>query len=158
MRFKILNEMAFNRDKAIEKIKHETETYSEHLIKCILYKNKTNSLWHWCDELANKIDIVNKIKLKSGGKFSQKFYEDEFFLADGDCPSDFEITLKDFKRDFRFKYPDFEITSKMIEEVSRSFNDISLYFSNILCRENNKNKEWFRNALLDYFEEEIDSD
>lgn len=151
MRFK-LEEMAYNRDKAIEKIKHETETYSEHLIKCIIYKNFTNNLWHWCDELADKIDTVNRIKLKLGGKFSQKFYEDEFFLADGDCPSDFEITLKDFKRDFRFKYPDFKITPELVSEVSEAFNDISLYFSNLVCRENNKDKLWFRNTLLDYFE------
>ena len=103
-------------------------------------------------EVADKINKVNNIKLKSGNKFEQKFYEDEFLLASGDCKSDFEIVLNNFLIDYRYKYPAFEITDTLLDKVVEVFTDLSYYFSNQLCRENHLSKEQIRNKLLDYFE------
>ena len=149
---KLLKEMAFNRSEAIDKINREVPPYRDHLIKCIVYGNSTNNLWHWSDEVADKINKVNNIKLKSGNKFEQKFYEDEFLLASGDCKSDFEIVLNNFLIDYRYKYPAFEITDALLDKVVEVFTDLSYYFSNQLCRENHLSKEQIRNKLLDYFE------
>lgn len=149
---KLLREMAFNRSEALNRINREVPPYRDHLIKCIVYGNSTNNLWHWSDEIADKINKVNSIKLKSGKKFDQKFYEDEFLLASGDCKSDFKIVLDDFKIDYRYQYPAFEITDTLLYKVVEVFTDLSYYFSNLLCRDNHITKEQIRNKLLDYFE------
>ena len=145
-------EMAFSRQKALEKIMQEAETYSDHLIKCIVFKNATGNLWHWVDEISMKLSNVNKIKLKSGRKFDKQVYLDEFLLADGDCEEDFKLTLEQFKRKYRFKYSDFEITQNLIILVNKVFNEIADYFATILASLNNYNIDTFRNSLLDYFE------
>lgn len=145
--------MAFNRDKAIQQIARENDSYSDHVIKCILYKNTTNNLWHWVDEIATKLHNVNRIRLKSGSKFDRQFYINEFLLSDGDCPSDFEIVLNNFQSTYRFKYPKINITSDIVELTDVVFHDLSNYFSYILAKDNNYDKIWFRNKLLDYFEE-----
>lgn len=145
-------EMAFSRQKALEKITQEAETYSDHLIKCILFKNTTGNLWHWVDELSTKLSNVNKIKLKSGGKFNEQLYLDEFLLADGDCEEDFKLTLEQFKRKYRFKYSEFEITPALITLTNTVFNEIANYFAPVLASLNAHAIEWFRDILLDYFE------
>lgn len=145
-------EMAFSRQKALEKITQEAETYSDHLIKCILFKNTTGNLWHWVDELSTKLSNVNKIKLKSGGKFNEQLYLDEFLLADGDCEEDFKLTLEQFKRKYRFKYSEFEITPALITLTNTVFNEIANYFAPVLASLNTHAIEWFRDILLDYFE------
>lgn len=145
-------EMAFSRQKALEKITQEAETYSDHLIKCIVFKNTTGNLWHWIDELSTKLSNVNKIKLKSGGKFNEQLYLDEFLLADGDCEEDFKLTLEQFKRKYRFKYSEFEITPALITLTNIVFNEIANYFAPVLASLNTHSIEWFRDTLLDYFE------
>ena len=154
MIFKRLNEMAFSRDVAINKIKNYVDVYAEHLFKIIIYGDSTNNLWHWIDEVADKLYNIHTIKLKGGNKFDPKFYEDEFLLAYGDCEEDFKRDLEDFQRENRFKYPKFNITPQLIKNTNRVFNDLSLYFSNILGRDKpERDKKNFRNSLLDYFEE-----
>lgn len=148
-----LREFAYSRNKAIEKVVMENRTYSDHLIKCILYKNTTNNLWHWIDEIATKINNVNQIRLKSGNKFSRQFYMDEFFLSDGDCKEDFKITLEHFQAKYRFRYPKIEITESILELTDYVFHDLANYFSYTLSTNNNHSKEWFRNKLLDYFQD-----
>ena len=145
-------EMAFSRQKALEKIMQEAETYSDHLIKCIVFKNTTGNLWHWVDEISMKLSNVNKIKLKSGRKFDKQVYLDEFLLADGDCEEDFKLTLEQFKRKYRFKYSEFEITPALITLTNTVFNEIADYFSSVLSSLNTHTIEWFRDTLLDYFE------
>lgn len=154
MIFTKLNEMSFDRDVAIKKIKSYTDAYADHLFKSIIYGDSTNNLWHWIDEMADKLYKVHAIKLKRGSTFDPQFYEDNFLLAYGDCESDFKIDLEDFQRENRFKYPKFNITSRLIENTNKVFNDLSLYFSNILGRDKpERDKKNFRNSLLDYFEE-----
>lgn len=145
-------EMAFSRQKALEKIMQEAETYSDHLIKCIVFKNTTGNLWHWVDEISTKLSNVNKIKLKSGRKFDKQVYLDEFLLADGDCEEDFKLTLEQFKRKYRFKYSEFEITPALITLTNTVFNEIADYFSSVLSSLNTHTIEWLRDTLLDYFE------
>lgn len=143
--------MAFSRSKAIDKITYEAQTYSDHLIKCIIFKNTTDNLWHWLDEIACKLSNVNKVKLKSGKKFETRFYLDEFLLADGDCEEDFKLTLEQFKRKYRLRYSDFEITEELVELTNRVFNEIAEYFAPVLASINKHNIDWFRTELLDYF-------
>lgn len=145
-------EMAFSRQKALEKIMQEAETYSDHLIKCIIFKNTTGNLWHWVDEISTKLSNVNKIKLKFGRKFDKQVYLDEFLLADGDCEEDFKLTLEQFKRKYRFKYSEFEVTPELITLTNTVFNEIASYFAPMLASLNTRTIEWFRDALLDYFE------
>ena len=144
--------MAFSLPDAKAKVEFLYKPYAEHLLKCIIFGDKTRNLWHWCDEIAGKLSKVNNILLKSGGKLSQKYYENEFLLACGDCNFDFELTLEEFQKKFRLKYSSFEITDELIDYTTKTFLYFSKCLTPILCKVNNRSKDWFRNIILDYFE------
>ena len=80
----ILNEMAISRQQALSVVDSYVVEYSNHLLKCIIFKNTTNTLNHWISEISNYFNEINNIKIKPDNKKMREDYlYDYFFLASG---------------------------------------------------------------------------
>lgn len=142
--------MAFDRRVAIKKIEDRQDTYAEHVMKCVIYGNSTNNLYHWCEEISQSIFDVLSIKLKGGSSISKDIYKDRFFLAYGDTENDFRMDLQDFHKKFVGKYPNFTITNELIQNTYGAF----VFISNYCTEKDNKNisKANIHHVLLQYFD------
>lgn len=148
----ILNEMAISRQQALSVVDSYVVEYSNHLLKCIIFKNTTNTLNHWISEISNYFNEINNIKIKPDNKKMREDYlYDYFFLASGDVEDDYSIIVKAFQLKEGKKYPKFKITKELIEEIYNTFLDFANYFAPILSRKNNYNKNWFQLKILEYF-------
>lgn len=149
-----LNEMAQDRKGALLTLEHLEDTYFEHLCKAVLYKNSTNNLYHWLGEIAQCLSDVNNIILKlSNNKLDPETIEAKFLLARGDSLREYEIHIDILKKRLFKKYPKIQITQELIEEVFTTFIDLNDFLKPILASKNNHDKEWFRNKLVEYFED-----
>lgn len=148
----ILNEMAMSRQQALSIVDSYVVEYSNHLLKCIIFKNNTNNLNHWVNEIANYFDDINNIRIKPDNKKVREDYlYNYFFLASGDIEDDYYLILKAFQNKEGKKYPKFTITKELIEKIYNNFLDIANYFAPILSRKNSHDKNWFQHRLMEYF-------
>lgn len=151
-----LLEMALPLAVAKERLTNNAKQYFYHLFKCVIFGDSTGDLYHWEQEIANYLDIVNDIKIKgNNGKPSIKFYEDNFFYYFGDEVEDYRGGLEDFKSRIGKKYPPFEVTEKLYNKVFRVVQDFALYFANTFARNNDLNKINILNKIEDYFEDSV---
>lgn len=149
-----LLEMALPLAVAKERLNNNAKQYFYHLFKCIIFEDSTGDLYHWEQEIANYLNIINNIKIKSNnGKPSVKFYEDNFFYYFGDEAKDYEGGLEDFKNRIGKRYPSFEVTEELYNKVFEVVQDFALYFANIFARENNLNSIKISNKIEDYFKD-----
>ena len=151
----ILNEMALDLKQCKKVLERKVPTYINHLIKCVVFKNTTNNLNHWVDEIATHFNEINGLILKgSNKKPSEDMYYDHFFTAAGDVEDDYRIHLRYFKNTYGEDYPPFEITDNLLSELYLAVMDFANYFSPIMAQKNNYTKDYFKNKLLNYFDAE----
>ena len=149
-----LFEMARSRKKVIELIEGLQTIYEEHLLKCVIYGNSTDNVWHWAGEVAEVLVQVNGMKAKtSSGKLSSQDYIDNLLLASGEFDYEYKENLKHFQFKYKYKYPKFEITDKLVENTVDLFKYMALKYSKYL---NNPkyvaNKDFIRQDILDFLE------
>ena len=56
--------MARKKQKALGKLDSLADTVDVHIIKCVVFKDSTHNLDHWCKELGTFMYTANNIKLK----------------------------------------------------------------------------------------------
>lgn len=148
----VLIEMAMSLGEAKARLESIESQYFSHVIKCAVYGNSTGDLNHWEREIANYLNIVNSIKIKSGnGKLSEKSYKDYFFYAWGDEVTDYESGLEYFKIRNSDRYPDFEITEDLVYKVFEAVSDFAEYFSPLFSKANNITKPKIFSRVDEYF-------
>ena len=151
-----LLEMALPLAVARERLINNAKQYFYHLFKCVIFGNSTGDLYHWEQEIANYLNIINNIKIKgNNSKPSVKFYEDNFFYYFGDEMEDYRGGLEDFKSRIGKRYPSFEVTEELYSKVFRVVQDFALYFANIFARENNFNLIKISNKIEEYFKDSV---
>ena len=148
-----IDEMAMSRQQALSIVDSYVVEYSDHLLKCIVFGDSTNNLKHWSDEIAEYLDEINSIKIKPNNKkVRENYLYDYFFLASGDVELDYQILLKSFQNKHGKKYPKFDITSVLVSKAYNTFLDFADMFASVLSKNNDYDKEWFKNKIIDYFE------
>lgn len=148
----VLLEMAMSLGEAKARLESLEAQYFNHVIKCVIFGDSTNNLYHWEQEIANFLNLANSIKIKSGtGKPSEKFYRDYFFYAWGDEITDYESGLEYFKVKNGNKYPDFEIIEDLIGKVFEAVSDFAEYFSPLFSKANNITKPKIFSKIDEYF-------
>lgn len=150
-----LLEMADTKSAAQDKLRRRAIPYLQHLYKCVVFGDSTGDLYHWETEIANLLHSINAIKLKStNSKPPAGMYEDYFFFYLGDERSDHFHNLEDFRREIRGKYPDFEITPKLVTKVFQVVNDFASYFASHFSKKNNDlTKDVILDRVVEYFED-----
>lgn len=141
-----LNELAYPRKRALEKLEYLSGALIEYIIKCVVYKNTTNNLDHWTNEIADYFYEVNNIRVKSNtGRLKEKDYLNHLFYYQGEDYQDMKVQLISFSRNK--DYPDFEITKNLIKELTDKFNSIARVVSKILSQSNVMYKNDFINLV-----------
>ena len=141
-----LNEMAYSRSWVIDRLKSLSTPVINHIMKCVVYKNTTNNLNHWINEIADYFDEVNSTIVKTkNGKLKEKDYLENLFYYQGVDERDMRVQLMELRRDRN--YPDFEITIELIRRLTVSFNSIAEEFSRIFTSKNSLTKNDFIKIL-----------
>lgn len=140
--------MSTPRAKALESIDRYADTFTKHLIKCVVFQNSTNDLEHWILELSNYLDFANSFTIKpSNKKLKASDYEDTLFGYLGTTASDAKQMLKMFKFDCGKDYPEFDITNELVKKTYSVFQAILHKVLPILSSKNDWDTEDFA-ALL----------
>lgn len=117
--------MALPRKQALKHLANDSEQIKDHVIKCILYADtRQEDTYHWIhDEICSWLEDASEIECKS--KLKPKDYLDTVFSAFGASFTDTKVLLKSFRKQYCLRsadpYPDFEITSDLVEQVSYTF-------------------------------------
>lgn len=117
--------MALPRKQALQHLSNDSEVLKDHVIKCILYADlRSDDMYHWIhDEISSWLEDASEIECKS--KLKPKDYLDTVFSAFGTSFTDTRVLLKSFRKKYCLRssdpYPDFEITSDLVEQVSYTF-------------------------------------
>ena len=129
--------MSFPRDRARIKIESLSELVLEHVCKCILYRDMTNSYRHWVyDEIATWLSYINDITVKpKDKKLKQSDYDAWVFGVFGDTYADARLNLA-LQRKKCLKevppYPEVSITDEMIKIMTDVTRDMRTTFLPIL--------------------------
>ena len=94
-----LCEIAMPLAMAKQKISDLSYGYIEHVMKCVVFQDTTQDLFHWEQEIVNFIAQVNNIVVKPDSKkLSSSYYRDYFFLGQGDELEDMKLFISMWKR------------------------------------------------------------
>lgn len=150
-----LSEMAVYKSVVLDKIGAEGVQYYKHILKMLLFKDTTGNLHHWAGEVAECLYKVNNIIVNpTERKLKPQDYLDCFLLGAGDSVVDYEDDLRFFQKTLGKNYPPFKITPELSQLTYQVFLDLANYFAPVLSSENSYSKEWFRNKLIEYFQED----
>ena len=120
-----LLEMAMPRDVAKKRIERLADTTCEHLLKCIVFKNSTGNLNHWIVEVSTNFTLCGNITLKpKNNKFTEKEYRKIVFESNFEDKENVELILKFYHAKWSNEYPEFTVTTELVEEVYAIANEI----------------------------------
>ena len=110
--------MSMSRKTYIDNIYATAKILTDHIIKCVVYKNKTNSLNHWIHEISNFLSLPFRYTIKPNkGRLKYEEYEDEIFGYFGDESMDCEGALILFQSTVGKNYPEFDITDEIVDSL-----------------------------------------
>ena len=139
---------------AKQKISDLSYEYIEHVMKCVVFQDTTQDLFHWEQEIANFISQVNNIVVKPDSKkLSSSYYRDYFFLGQGDELEDMKLFVSMWKRREGKYYPSFEVTEGLCSQLLEACIDLADYFSPLVSRKNTYSKAYFLSKIIEYFED-----
>ena len=126
---RLIYAMSYDRRKILHTAYRYSGMIADHVIKCIVYKQSNVDYDHWIGETANWIAAINRMKPKKGFKLKAKDYKDNLFIGLGDELRDAELDLNRFKHLYVNHavdpYPDFEITSKLCENLFNAYWELA---------------------------------
>ena len=150
MKIRVLNEMAFEKDKAIENVKKLSNTLKNHIIKCVAY-NDTVDVNHWIGEIANYLTEAGSVKLKTkSGKLSANEYSKALFSDFGETFEDAKIVVKIFVYSGEDK--EFEVTDFIVNKILEFKNNIKSATINMLSSKKEYEKADYVKVIKDCFE------
>ena len=146
----LLLEMAFERGVVVGKIQSLIEPIGEHLVKCVVYKNTTQNLYHWVNELAEYFRVINELQVKKLGKLKEKEYLNYLTQYFGENITDCLSILDIFKLSNKNKYPGFEtneeLATNLFSVYTNLFNEVSKIFA---IKKNNYSKKDFNMLIFE---------
>ena len=134
---KLIYAMSFTRKDVLKRLESMSEEISDHIIKCVVYKNDLGQLDHWAGEISTLLNRANRARSKT--KLKEKDYYTTLFSTFGDDESDADINLDYFRNRYCKKYsqyPDFEITHELAVSLYRVYSYIIEQSLNILLSTN----------------------
>ena len=119
--------MSYTRSKARSLIDSLSKQVNTHILKYIIYYDvRPDDRNHWLDELSTWFERVNRISSKSNLK--RRDYAETLFGWFGDTREDAEINLEFFYDEYvkyaSDPYPEFEITSKLVNQVYSAYRNV----------------------------------
>lgn len=129
-----ITEFAYKRKQAVSIISDKSKIIHDHILKCLIYHDKLNSLSHWIDEIASYCKFCDNVSIKtSSGKLSYNDYMNILLYDLGDAKSDVFTWLDGFYLDYcsyhsSTHYPEFIIDDDLCQfiysEVTRVYKSI----------------------------------
>lgn len=145
--------MSYTRSKAIEQIKGLSDPIERHLIKCIVYGDTTNDLYHWVhDEIAQYLHSIHTICVKPNNKkLKRTQYEDLIFGSFGNTRNDVKTSLLIFRawNNRTKQYPEFEVDEDMVDRLFKTVTNMKEKVIPILITTANLDRENFYNLIKD---------
>lgn len=139
---------------AKQKISDLSYEYIEHVMKCVVFQDTTQDLFHWEQEIASFIAQVNNIIVKPDSKkLSSSYYRDYFFLGQGDELEDMRLFISMWKRREGKYYPSFEVTESLCGRLLEVCTDLADYFSPLVSKKNTYSKAYLLSKIVEYFED-----
>lgn len=135
---KLLREMADPRRKVAIYIDSQSDAVREHFLKIIIFKNTTNNQNQWVNTLANIFNFCNGLRVKSK---TNKLKVDEYREYLFGVTSSFDLQDASnmvywFEITFGDKFPKFERTRELSQEVFMKYKALSDYFSMYFSKDN----------------------
>lgn len=145
----ILDEMAAPRELAIRKTSEQVDPLLEHIMKCVIYRDKLDS--DWVNTVASICDYLNNFEVKGQGRLKVKDYNE--ILKPYDSVGDYLREIKGFKlkNDISKKYPTFTLNkndSILLKDLYETFIDEVII---LFTHENEMDNEYFKNLFLEAF-------
>jgi hypothetical protein len=145
--------MAYERPKGLAILKKNSDTLSEHIIKCVVYGNDTGNYDHWIeDEIADYLKIANGVTFKGNKRPKKEDLISTLFSSFGDSEQDADTNLSQFRVDnrsgkFRESYPNFNIDEDMVCRLYQAYQAVMEYSIPILTTFNDYTKQDFEQEL-----------
>ena len=151
----VILEMADNRKKALDDIETTGFSLYEHIMKCVLYRERKDFLNDWYKTIGNLCSVINDRDIK-GGTLKEKDYLKVLLSFDSisDCSRDIrgfylnQIVTKE-------KYPPFINRSTNAEDIFNIYRGFILKLSKVVSTKNNYDNKYFANMFKEYFESKI---
>ena len=116
--------MANSRSVVLDRFVSLSRNISNHVVKCVAYKDSYSCLDPWIHEISSWIHAANATKCKS--KLKATDYVNTLFGYFGDDRADAENELQWFQlsSEYSHRYSQFEITDELIDQTYSAFHNV----------------------------------
>lgn len=145
--FRYIKAMSYPKSKAEKVIESYGDAISNHLIKCMLYKDD-NSFDHWVKEISNWFQKISEVTIKpKNSKLSKEFYDDMVFGYFGENKHDTELSLESFMLANEEKYKYIKLNSDLCNSIWETISEVKQQILPMLISKQNYSKEDFQKIL-----------
>lgn len=118
--FKMLNEMAYERNRALEKVEDLMPQIVEHLLKILITENEVEiNLNHWSSEIENWLKLINRFsRLKNNTRLKYRDYVDNLWVHF----SEKDILIDISSMSYNYIFADYDMNE--LREVIFEFFDL----------------------------------
>lgn len=151
-----LNEMADSRRKALNDIESTGFSLYEHIMKCVLYRERDDFLVDWYKTIGNLCAYINDKTVK-GGVLKEEDYLDTLLSFDSiaDCENDIKgFYLRDVVT--KEKYQAFIDRSDNADLLFNIYYDFIKLVSKSFCTKNDYDNKYFARMFEAFFKTKVD--
>ena len=141
--------MSYPKNKAEKVIESYGDAISDHLIKCILYKND-DAFNHWVKEISNWFQKISDVTIKpNNSKLAIDFYDDTIFGYFGENKHDTELSVESFMLANKNQYQEIKLNDDLCELIWDTIVVVKKKILPMLTSKHQYTKEDFQNVLKD---------
>lgn len=155
--------MAIPRRDAVDKMQAIKPTMVRHIMRIAVYGDSLGCLDHWINEVSSYLSTVNDITIKSSTtKLSEKDYIEYLVGTLGTNRNDASVNVRmlQIEVDEKTDYPEFEITSDMIDRAFKISQIVRNFVLEIITHKNSLKKRdiyyYLKNRIDNNFENDLD--
>ena len=139
------------RSDALASVSAFKDMLEDHLTKMAVYRDDLNCLDHWIREVSSILSKCGNYKTKSG-KLSCDDYETNLFSYEEFDLNDAQHIAESFEQDNEtyHEYPEFEVTSEVVERVYRMFSQVISFFPKYLADKKYVDRQTVQNKLREF--------
>ena len=148
-------EMTYDRNFVIGRVRSKGPSIGEHILKCVVYSEDIKLVYHWANEVADELEILDQYGLKPKGKKLKAAVYSELLKADfGESVKDMKVQLMEFRNTYtktnsKKQYPRFEITPELIVRLFRTYTNIINRASQLLSVQQDTGHSEFLQIVID---------
>lgn len=150
-----LNEMADSRRKALNDIESTGFSLYEHIMKCVLYRERDDFLVDWYKTIGNLCAYINDKTVKGGALKEEDYLNTLLFFDDvKDCENDIkgfylrEVVTKE-------KYPSFIDRQNNAEILFNIYFGFVKKISKVFCTKNDYDNRYFARMFEAFFKTKV---